>query len=185
MGFSNSRQYLEKYKNLKDGYYEYLINGTTRNLYTKFEDSSGWIRVVVIDWDNRDHVNRDEIVNVKLNDHDINFLRSDEFDYNIMASAEIFKDPFNEWIRYPHNMYVHKSMIEFNSISLASAIPNSNLVSIDLNAPPLAIYQDTQDIGFGGGSSGIGDTFFAYNREGRNGLVQSFCGSARGAIYVR
>jgi hypothetical protein len=185
MEFTNSKQYLEKYNNLKDGYYEYTISGFKRNLYTKFEDRSGWIRVVVVDWNNRDHINRDEVVDIKLNDYNINFLRSDDYEYNIMASAEVFKEPFNEWLRYPHNMYVHKSMSEFNSVELAKNIPNSNLVSIDINAKPLAIYQDNQDLCFGGGSSGIGDTFFAYGRAARNGMVQSFCGSARGAVYVR
>lgn len=185
MHFEHSRDYLAKYETLKNGYYEYKINGEYyKHIYTEFEDRSGWMRVSVIDWSNKEHINADEVWNVKLSDNDINILLSKDHTYSIKAVAEIYKWPFNEWIRYPHCLYVHNSIEKFSSIDYAKNIKNSNLVSLDDQSDPILVDQHSADLGFG---SSQGDTFFAYGGSGDVdlGLFQSFSGPGRGAVFVR
>lgn len=183
MSLRNSREYLEKYKNLKNGYYDYTVEGYEYNLYTIFEDNSGWIRVVIVDFNNQSHLTEEQVTDVKLHDGVINQLRTD-CEYNVLASAEVFKKPYNEWLQYPHNMYVHRSMKYFSSIKNTMNNQGSTLVSFNISTPPMQYIKPSEiDIGFGSGK--VGDTLFAYGSIGQNGFFQSFSGSGRGAVYVR
>jgi hypothetical protein len=183
MNFSNSKSYMEKYSNLTNGYYEYTIDSTVVNLYTRFEDNSGWIRVITVDWNRSEHLTANSIPDIKLHDYQINLLRSQLFEYNVLAEADAFKSPFNDWLRYPHTVYIHNTMTEFNSTALANTIPNSNAVSLKDSGRPIVIKQDDQSIGFGSGN--LGDTFFSLGCEDRKGFFQSFSGAGRGSVFVR
>jgi hypothetical protein len=183
MSLQNSKEYLKKYENLKNGYYEYKIDGYVHNLYTIFEDRTGWIKVSTVDANNNHHLNHDNVTNVKVHDGVINLLRTD-YEYNVMAKVNYFNLPFNEWLRYPHIMYVHSSMTEFHSTKTTAENPNSTFVSFDLNSPPMKnIRPNDINIGFGNGN--VGDTLFSYGCNGRNGFFQSFSGSGSGELYVR
>ncbi len=182
MSLNNSRQYLEKYTNLRNGYYDYKIDGIDYNLYTMFEDNSGWIKVVTVNAENNFHLTEESVIDVKLHDGIINQLRTD-YEYNVMASAIQFKLPYNEWLRYPHNMYVHKTMEHFSSVKSTIENPGSNFISFDVNKPPMTIRANDTSLGFGNGT--VGDTVFAYGRHGYNGFFQSFSGAGYGAVYVR
>lgn len=183
MIFRNSYQYLEKYDKLKNGFYEYQINDAKHSLYTIFENRSGWIKVVDVNWNNNLHLNENSVNDVKISDDSINLLRTNHFDYNVMASAENFKSPMNDWLRYPNNIYIHKSMEYFSSITPAMNINNSNYVSLELSKSPMKIYQLEQDIGFGSGS--CGDTFFSFGSKNYNGFYQNFSGPGKGSVFVR
>lgn len=183
MNFPNSKSYMENYNNLTNGYYEYTVGGEVLNLYTRFEDKSGWIRIVTVDWNSSEHLTTNSIPDAKLNDYQINLLRSLDFEYNVLAEADAFKAPFNDWLRYPHTMYIHNTMTEFSSTALAHTVPNSNVVSLKESTRPIAIKQDDRSVGFGSGN--LGDTFFSFGCEGRNGFFQSFSGAGRGSVFVR
>lgn len=181
--YSTSQEYLEDYNDLRDGYYEYFVAGEHVNLQTIFSDRSGWIRVIEVDWDNNYHLNDEEVKDIKLSDVHINQLMTTHNEYNIMAKVDRFKWPFNEWLEYPFKMYVHNSMERFSSVTPAMDIKNSNLLSIDLNQPPVKTWQQpSENIGFG---IDAGDTFLAYGDRNRNGFIQSFSGTGKGAVYVR
>lgn len=174
---------MENYSNLTNGYYEYTLDNEVLNLYTRFEDNSGWIRVVTVDWNNSDHLIANSIPDIKLCDYQINLLRTQSFEYNVLAEVDAFKSTFNEWLRYPHTMFIHNSMAEFNSTALAKNITNSNVVSLTETDRPMSIKQDEQSLGFGSGN--LGDTFFSLGCENRNGFFQSFSGAGRGSVFVR
>jgi hypothetical protein len=174
---------MEKYSNLHNGYYEYTVDNEVLNLYTRFEDNSGWIRVITVDWNSNTHLTENSILDIKLSDYQINLLRTQSFEYNVLAEVDAFKSPFNEWLRYPHTMFIHNSMSEFSSTLPAISIVNSNLVNTKDSTPPYAIKQDALSIGFGSGN--LGDTFFSLGCENRNGFFQSFSGAGRGSVFVR
>jgi len=181
--YSSSYDYLCDYHYLKDGYYEYFVGGEHVNLQTVFSDGSGWIRVAEVDWDNNNHLNDQKVKDVKLSDAQINQLMTKNNEYNIMAKVDCFKWPFNEWLEFPFKMYVHNSIEKFSSITPAMDIKNSNLLSIDPNSSPIRVWQQpSENIGFG---IDAGDTFLAYGDHNRNGFVQSFSGTGKGALYVR
>jgi len=182
MYYHNSKQYLDRFENLQNGFYEYRVDNTVVNLYTIFEDRSGWICTTVVDWNNNLHCTEAAVDNVKPHDYVINQLRTDQ-EYNVMAVAEVFKRPFNEWLRYPHIMYVHNSMKEYSSTRITSEIENSNMISFDLNQPPTRVGHSARTIGFGNGQ--VGDTVFGFGGIDSDGFFQSFSGSGRGLVYVR
>lgn len=182
--FTNSYQYLEAYNDLRDGYYEYWIDGRSELIQTRFSDKSGWMKVVDVDWNSKEHINEDHVRNIKLSDHAINQLRSYHYDSNVMAEINCVKAPFNEWVEYPLRMYVHYSMDRFSSVEYVRDITNANLVSLHPSKNFVSTWQgeNNHNIGFG---SDHGDTFFAYGDETRDGFVQSFSGAGKGAVFVR
>lgn len=180
--FSHSYEYLEKYKDLKDGFYSYYIHGEYHNIMTRFSDGSGWMRVVEVDWNSVDHIDDDAVHDVKLSDADINFLLTDNFEYSILAEVDRMKWPYNEYATWPLRMYVHNSIVEFSSVSKVIDIRGANLVSLDENQKPIECLTNSDEIGFG---TSIGDTLVSYGATNKNGFVQSFCGAGKGAVYVR
>lgn len=183
MNYNNSYDYLQKFDNLKNGFYEYQVNGNNITAYTVFEDRSGWIRVSIVDWNSQSHLNAGSVQDVKIDDDAINSLRTTHHEYNVKAEAHSFKAPFNDWLRYPHTLFVHNTMQKFSSVERASSIKNSNLVSLDENSKPIAIRQGFKSIGFGDGN--CGDTFYAYGCDNQNGFYQSFSGAGLGYVFVR
>lgn len=181
--FSSPYEYLKLEYDLNNDYYEYYIAGQHLNLYTHFENKECWVKVVTVG-NNQAHMNEDAVDDVKVSDEIINILRTDTFTYSMMAEVEEYQRPYNEWLSYPFRMYVHNSMEHFSSITPAIEIKNSNLVSVDINMPPVNISQNyNTTIGFG--DMTCGDTFFGYGGKNMNGFTQSFSGSGSGSVYVR
>ena len=181
--FHTSAEYLASYEGLKDGYYEYWVDGTAHLLFTRMEDESGWIRVATVDWNTQDHIDDDFVPNIKPSDDIINALRTDVHDFNVLAEAHQFKSPFNEWVRYPVQVTVHNTMERFSSVDQVSDIKHANRVSFNGNKV-LDVYQHahSRNIGFG---TDQGDSYFAYGNENRMGFAQEFSGSGRGEVFVR
>ena len=181
--YKNSSDYLTEFRNLADGNYEYLIGNEVVSLYTIFGDRSGWIEVVNVSGSTDVHLNADAVDGVKLSDEMIDRLRTDKHRYNVRASSENFTPRNNEWLSYPHSMYVHMSMSTFSSVLRTYDNPNSNLVSVSVDADPIRLQQGVNSIGFG--ESDCGDTFFSYGANNQTGFFQSFSGNASGKVYVR
>lgn len=181
--YKNSSDYLTEFNNLVDGNYEYTVGNEVVSLYTIFSDRSGWIEVVNVSGSTDMHLNADAVDGVKLSDEMINILRTDKYKYNVRASAETFTPRNNEWLTYPHTMYVHNSMSTFSSVLQTCNNPNSNLVSVSVDADPIRLRQGVNSIGFG--ESDCGDTFFSYGSRNHNGFYQSFSGNASGKVYIR
>lgn len=141
-----------------------------------------WMCVGIIN-DNRDHLTSYGIPGIKLDDIEINQLRSNDY-YNFKVTVTDFAKPKNDWIDYPYTMYLTKDY-KFSSVKPADEIPNSNIISLSEDDDPITISQKSGSIGFGCGD--CGDTFFAYGsaNENRNGLFQSFSGVGTGFIWIR
>ena len=141
-----------------------------------------WMCVGIIN-DNREHLTSYGIPGIKLDDIEINQLRSNDY-YNFKVTVTDFAKPKNDWIDYPYTMYLTKDY-KFSSVKPACEIPNSNVISLSENKDPITITQKSGSIGFGCGD--CGDTFFAYGSadENRNGLFQSFSGVGTGFIWIR
>ena len=181
--FTTAWDYKKQYDTLKDGYYEYYVCGEYINLLTIWENGIPWIRVVEVDWNNRDHINADAVRDIKPDDEVINQLRTYNTAYNLMAQVDKFKIPTNLWLTYPHRMFVHSRMERFSSVDNVSLITGSNLLSFtELDAPQkVNIQWDDHTVGFG---TTQGDQFFAYGSS-KDGFCQDFSGSGKGAVYVR
>ena len=146
-----------------------------------FKLVDNWMCVGIIN-DNREHLTKHGIPGKKLDDIEINQLRSNDY-YNLKITVTDFGHPKNDWISYPYTMYLTKDY-KFSSVKPAEDIPNSNLVSLSEDEEPIAIAQKPGSIGFGSGD--CGDTFFAYGAEANsNGLFQSFSGPGTGLLWIR
>lgn len=149
-----------------------------------YEKIDGWTCVALVSSDNRLHLNSNKVEGVKLSDDEINELRSDSIYYNIKAVATDFLKPKNDWIDYPHTLYLTNKYV-FSSIELSTKIKYSNLISLSEDSDAMDILQKEGSIGFGCGN--CGDTFFAYGAvdENVNGLNQSFSGAGSGSIWIK
>lgn len=150
----------------------------------KVEDE--WTCVAIISSSNRLHLNRDAVPGIKLSDNEINSCRracNTDY-YNFKVLAHDFDGVKNQWLDYPHVMYLTKDY-EFNAIEPASNIEYSNRISLDIESDPIDIFQKPVSLSFGCGD--CGDTFFSYGSTdpNYNGLFQSFSGSGDGSIWIR
>ena len=141
-----------------------------------------WMCVGVIN-NNREHLTEHGIPGIKLDDIEINQLRSNDY-YNFKVTVTDFAKPKNNWINYPYTIYLTKDY-KFSSVLPAIEIPYSNVISLSEDSDPITIHQKNASLGFGCGD--CGDTFFAYGStdKNRNGLYQSFSGSGTGFIYIK
>lgn len=152
-------------------------------LYSVEDD---WTCVVVISNKNRLHLNREAVPGVKLSDGEINSCRKARNSgyYNFKILAHDFDGVKNQWLDYPHTMYLTEDY-QFNSTELAKNIEYSNRISLDGKTDPIDIFQKSVSLSFGCGD--CGDTFFSYGSTdpNYNGLFQSFSGSGIGSIWIR
>ena len=181
--YSSPYEYLDQNVNLDNGYYEYYIAGQHLNLYTCFDNQEPWLKVIDIDHESDSHINSSAVDGVKVSDDVINSLITKNHEYSIMAVADKFTSTYNEWLTYPHRIYVHNTIERWASDVLAIDIPNSNLLSLNTHSKPIAIASDNQSLSFG--SCRLGDTFFCYGRKGQPGLAQAFTGPGSGSIWIR
>lgn len=149
-----------------------------------FKVEDGWTCVAIISSSNRLHLNSEAVTGIKLSDKEINSLRSESSYYNFKVLAHDFDGVKNQWLEYPHGMYLTKDY-EFNAVEIASNIEYSNRISLDIESDPIDIFQKPVSLSFGCGD--CGDTFFSYGSTdpNYNGLFQSFSGSGDGSIWIR
>ena len=178
MVFSSPWQYLDTYKDLKDGYYEYYIAGDYYSFITHWCKKTGpWVRIVEVDWNNNQHCDTDAVDDVKPHDDVIQQLLTKQR-YNCKAVVDKFKQPTNTWLTYPHIQYMY---IE----KWSSDQPvNNNIVSFDFNSDPKQVNTEW-DLGVFNFGTAQGDQYFAYGHSNRNGFVQDFSGAGKGVVYVR
>lgn len=160
-------------------YVTYNVLGETYKLLT----IGDWKRVVSVSYCNNDHLNPDQVPNVKVSDAVINALLTNNHEYSIWCTVDQWVAPFNEWQPLPHNMYVHNSIERWDSSARSEDIPGSNLLSQSLDQMPVETNNSndgSQTFGFAGG-----DIFYGYGDANKNGFTQHFSGAGRGAVYVR
>lgn len=178
MAYSSPWDYLNNYTGLRDGYYEYYINGEHYSLITHWCATTGpWVRVVEVDWNNNHHCSSDAVVDIKPHDTVINSLLSKQ-KYNCKAVVEKFKDPTNTWLQYPHVQY-----IQIQTWNSEGAVTN-NCISLDYNSEPRTVNTQWDVNAYNFGTS-QGDQYFAYGHSNKPGFVQDFSGAGKGAVYVR
>lgn len=170
----------ERTQTMQGSYKTYNILGDNFELLT----IGDWIRVCVVDWNNKDHLNDQYVHNIKLGDFYINQLMTKKKEYNIMCTVDSWRTPFNHWMPWPSPMYVHNSIETFSSTVPAYTINNSNLLSTSEDQPPVEVNMDHDHstIGFG---FAAGDTFYGYGDWNKAGFTQHFSGPGRGSVFVR
>ena len=181
MVFNTAWDYINKYNDLENGYYEYFVNGEFHHLLTIWcPDTGPWIRVVEVDWNNNNHCTQESVKDIKPHDDIIRGLITDQ-DYNARATVDVFKSPFNKWIRYPHNQYMHINNWHSENVVQQT---NNNLISLDYTDKPHLINVEwcPDVINFG---ITQGDQYFGYGQQSRFGFVQDFSGAGKGSVYVR